>query len=397
MPARTPRVPKYRHYRPKDLAVVRIDGRDHYLGRYNSPESREKYHRLVSEWLARGVAAPAAPAPAGAQVADLTINELLVAFWTRFAESHYRLADGSPSGELSNYRDSLRTLRQLYGSTPAVHFGPLALKAVRQSMIEAGLARTTINQRIGRVVRVFKWAVENELVPPATYQALAAVRGLQRGRSNARETDPVRPVDDARVDAIRPHVAPQVWAMVELQRLTGMRPGEVCGLRGQELCCEGAVWTYTPTAHKTAHRGKARAIFLGPRAQEVLRPWLREDLASYLFSPRDAVAERQQTARVARPGKKQSPGKACHRKPGRAPGAVYTTKTYYHAIQYGCRRAGVEGWHPNQLRHLAATRLRSAFGLDVTRAILGHSTPVVTEIYAEMDQAKAASAIERYG
>ena len=78
---------------------------------------------------------------------------------------HYRRADGTPTGELDNYRDSLRPLRRLYGRTPAADFGPLALKAVRQAMIDAGLARTTINQRVGRIVRLFKWAVENELVP----------------------------------------------------------------------------------------------------------------------------------------------------------------------------------------------------------------------------------------
>jgi hypothetical protein len=44
--------PKYRHYKPKDLGVVRIDGSDVYLGRYNSPESLERYHRTVAEWLA---------------------------------------------------------------------------------------------------------------------------------------------------------------------------------------------------------------------------------------------------------------------------------------------------------------------------------------------------------
>jgi hypothetical protein len=53
VPARTPaRLPKYRHYKPKDLAVVRIDGRDHYLGRFGSEESQEKYRRLVAGWLA---------------------------------------------------------------------------------------------------------------------------------------------------------------------------------------------------------------------------------------------------------------------------------------------------------------------------------------------------------
>ena len=52
MPTSDRRIPKYRHYRPKDLAVVRIDGHDHYLGKYDSPQSHENYHRLVAEWLA---------------------------------------------------------------------------------------------------------------------------------------------------------------------------------------------------------------------------------------------------------------------------------------------------------------------------------------------------------
>jgi hypothetical protein len=141
---------------------------------------------------------------------------LILAFWTRHAEQHYRHPDGTPTGELSNSRDSLRTFRHLYGTTLARDFGPLALKAVRQTMIDAGLARTTINQRVGRIVRLFKWAVENELVPPAVCQALKAVRGLQKGRSDARETGPVKPVPEADVDAIRPFVARQVWAMIQL-------------------------------------------------------------------------------------------------------------------------------------------------------------------------------------
>lgn len=41
----------------------------------------------------------------------------------------------------------------------------------------------------------------------------------------------MRPVPDAHVDAIKDHVSEQVWAMIELLRLTGMRPGEVCAMR----------------------------------------------------------------------------------------------------------------------------------------------------------------------
>ena len=118
----------------------------------------------------------------------------------------------------------------------------MKLKAVRQAMVDAGLNRRVINHRVGRVVRVFKWAVAEELVPVATLQALKAVPGLQKGRSSAPEPEAVRPVDDEHVRAVLPHLLPEVAAMVELQRLTAMRPGETCGLRPRDLDRSGAVW-----------------------------------------------------------------------------------------------------------------------------------------------------------
>jgi hypothetical protein len=41
------KTPSYRFHKARNCAVVTIDGRDHYLGVYDSPESRERYHRLV--------------------------------------------------------------------------------------------------------------------------------------------------------------------------------------------------------------------------------------------------------------------------------------------------------------------------------------------------------------
>src|SRR5262249_1507473 len=152
-----------------------------------------------------------------------------------------------------------------YGSTPAAEFGPLALKAIRQAMIVEGLGRRTINQRVARIVRVFRFAVENEFVPADLHHALKAVPGLRRGRSAAKESKEVRPVDDPRVDAVEPFLSRQLWVVVQLQRLTGMRSGEVLQMRTCDLEMSGAVWEYVPDRHKTEHHGKARRIFLGPR------------------------------------------------------------------------------------------------------------------------------------
>ena len=105
---------------------------------------------------------------------------------------------------------------------------------------------------------MFRWAVENELVPPSTHHGLQSVRGLQRGRSEAKDYAPVRPVPDAWIEAVRPHVASPVRAMIDLQLLTGMRPGEVVQMRGCDLDVAGPIWFYRPSTHKTAHHGHER-------------------------------------------------------------------------------------------------------------------------------------------
>ena len=113
-------------------------------------------------------------------------------------------------------------------------FGPKLLKSVRQRMIDAGLCRKTINTSIGRIRRMFRWAVAEELVPANVLTAIAAVTGLQAGRSNAKEGKIVSPTSRAAVDAIRPFVSHPVWAAVELQMLTGMRSGEVLAMCGRD-------------------------------------------------------------------------------------------------------------------------------------------------------------------
>ena len=107
----------------------------------------------------------------------------------------------------------------------------MALKAVRQAMIDAGRCRTLINKDVSRIRALFRWAVEQELLPVAVQQALQTVAGLRKGRSAAREAEPVGPVPVEVVEATLPHLSPQVAAMVRLQLLTGARPGEVvaCG------------------------------------------------------------------------------------------------------------------------------------------------------------------------
>ncbi|WP_439621563.1 hypothetical protein [Gemmata sp.] len=113
--------------------------------------------------------------------------------FSAWAQAYYRHADGTPTSELEDIRHAVRPLRELFGLTAAREFGPMALKRVREAMVAKGWARGTVNQQCGRVKRVIRWAVENELVPADRWEALRAVRGLTKGRTDARETKPIGP------------------------------------------------------------------------------------------------------------------------------------------------------------------------------------------------------------
>lgn len=101
---------------------------------------------------------------------------------------------------------ALRFTVQLHGTCKVREFGPLKLKEIRQAMIDHGLARDSINKNIDRIRRAFRWGVENEKVPPEVLTVLIAVRGLGKGRSKAKEMEPVKPVPLERVEAIEAKV-----------------------------------------------------------------------------------------------------------------------------------------------------------------------------------------------
>jgi integrase len=182
-----------------------------------------------------------------------------------------------------------------------VNLGPLVLKVIRQSMIDAGRSRNVINKDINRIRAMFRWAVENELVDVTVYQALRTVSSLRRGRSGARETAPVCPVPEESVNATLNHTPPTVTAMVRLQLLTGARPGEITALKPADVDrTDPTGWVYKPSGHKTAHHLRGRVIVFGPRAQEILRPWLDRAPDTPCFSPAEGEAARNAARRAAR-------------------------------------------------------------------------------------------------
>lgn len=411
----TPRkVPSYRLHKASGQAVVVLNGTSIYLGPFDSPESRARYDRVVARYLTDR-AEPGHPAPRGRPgpaPGELTVSEMVLRYWT-FAKGYY-VKNGKPSGEVAPMRQALRALRRHAGDAPAAEFGPLALKALRDALlaqpitrrvkvtdpatgvatfaekvVRVGLARRTANKQVGRVKRAFAWAVAEELIPARVHEALARVAGLRQGRSAARETPRVRPAPDADVDAVLPHVPPAVGAMVRVQRLAGCRPHEVVLMRGAEIDTSAAVWEYRPSSHKSEHLGgggpadRERVIFLGPRAQAVLAPFVADARGGYLFSPRRAQRQRVRERGLSGPGSPR--------------GEHYGVGGYRQEVLRGCDRAGVPRWVPLQLRHAAGTAIRKRFGLERAQAVLGHRELGVTQVYAEVDQDAARAVMAEVG
>jgi hypothetical protein len=276
MPSRSAlRFPSYRRDKPTGQAVVTLNGKDLYLGAWNTRASRAEYDRLIGEWLAAGRCLPKPQS-------DLSIAELAFRYW-RSADGYFR-KDGQPTGSLDRIRVALRILRQSYAQTLAADFGPLALQAIQQQLAASGRSRRYCNYLIDTIRRVFKWGVAQQSVAESERKRSAARREHRQSPltpSQARR----RPKRDRR------------------------RP---------------------PGSHYTPHS----YYYAVHRAVEVANKKIRDEAAAGGAEPRPLPA-----------------------------------------------------WHPNQLRHSAATEIRRHFGLEAVQAVLGHKNLIVSEVYAEKNLA----------
>jgi len=402
-------------------AFVHVAKKRYYLGSYDDPAVRELYARLTRVWERTGhidlsLIQEARTPSAGNK---MTIAELGEQF-RHYAEQRYVNQDGTLSSEFHNFRTAWRIVREMFGSTPAEKFGPRKLREVQSAMAQRRKpngdcwSRSNVNKHISRVRMIFSWAVGEELLPVQVADALKHVRGLRRGEQDVRESEAVTPVPQAEIDAVRPHVSRQVWALIQLQLLTGARSGELLYLRPIDLQnTAGQVWIVELGEHKTAHHGKSRTLFFGPQAQEVLQPFLAaRTLDKPLFSPIEAEFERRGTTDF---------------NSKRSPGEHYTPCSYRRAIRYACmklhpyldeikrpaqelsaeekdeqkrlRKEHRESWcwHPHQLRHNYATMIRKRFGIEEASNMLDHSSVKMTEVYAERDREQAMDIANKVG
>ncbi|NDC54298.1 MAG: site-specific integrase [Planctomycetia bacterium] len=423
-------LPQKRRHKRSNTARVRVDGREIHLGRWGSREADAKYlevirglvlrddldfgrenwplpeqsdeesdladHPPVPEATRRGTrgSLPTASTP-------ISVAHVCAAFLAD-AEKSYVKPDGKLSSTIGNYKMGLRALEPYY-DLPAAEFGPRLLRRLRDGLVEQEgrrkgpdgkrlrKFRTTINRTVKAIWWIFKWAVSMEMVPPDTYHALKTLEPLKKGKTRAPELPPVTDVPDGIIQQTVAHLPEVVADMVQVQRLTGCRPSELCSMRPCDIDQSGEVWSYCPEQHKNEWRGDRRYVAIGPKAQSILRKYLVRPATRPCFVPAESEASRNASRRRQR----QSPMTPSHRARRQQsrrkldPNKPYTDDTYRRAVHRACRKAGVAKWSPNQLRHAAAEEARAHFGLDGAQARLGHKHAKVTEVYANRQQGRA--------
>lgn len=285
-------------------------------------------------------------------------REDLIGRYNAHAREYYRRADGSPTRHATNIE--LAT-RPLVSHEPAASFGLHELRRYREQRITRGLKRRTINQWVGWVRGMFRWAAREKLLSPAQVAELTLLEPLRYGRSRAKERADGVIVTLEMILRILPELSAAVRSMVRIQWLTGMRPGEVVSMKWFELTDLDSCTVYRPTQHKTKHHNRSRVIVLASETMQLIHEQKRE--GDYIW-----INTR---------------------------GRPFTTHTYAQSVVRACRRLGDPVWTPGRIRRSTATYARRITDTETVQRLLGHASAEMTEWYYDLDVIDAIQATER--
>jgi len=79
------RIPQYRIHKPTGQGVVRLNGRDFYLGPYGTEKSKAEYQRVIGEWLANNRVLP----KANGAGESITVNEVIAPYLLHAKEYYH--------------------------------------------------------------------------------------------------------------------------------------------------------------------------------------------------------------------------------------------------------------------------------------------------------------------
>ena len=326
------------------------------MGQAGTPESQKAYHRFCLELHN----APIEPAIVTGKCCS--VNELVAGFLDYCQPRQDKI-------QFSHNKYAIGYLVEIYGDLAVNEFSPKKLKICRNQMVKTGrMCRRHINDYIRRIIRLFSWGVEEELVKPDIVTALREVKALRKGEDGSFGNSPRKAVPDDAVLRTLQFLPPTLRAMVQIQRLTSMRPSEVYRMTVGDIdrTRDNGLWYYTPGKHKTEEYVGQKMIPLGKPEKELLAPYLEgKKPTEAVFCPKQAVTERAGDKRANRKTK-ITPSQTSRNKTRAAKPVeyeeFYDASSYRKAVGHAIRAANKAGntvphWTPYQLRHSVGTEI----------------------------------------
>ncbi len=350
------------HARGRAYATDPATGKQVWFGLYGTPEAKAAYDRWVVQLVSRRADVASGTRPNH----DGLLLSTLAADYLTFAGKYY-VKRGKQTSEVLLIERAVREMIALYPDMEASAFGPIELKAVREQFVAADWNLDSTNKQIAKLIRMFRWGVENELVRPDQLTALKAVKPLSPGRCSARVPKRIMPVPSEDVRKAAAVAFDPTKTMLLVHLATGMRTGELIDMNVRRIVVDALPWVYVPETHKSEHRGTTRTIYLGPTARELLTPVLLR-----------ARGRSDGCLWIGRKGPIEASG-------------------YWTEVKRAIRVSGVPRFRPLQIRHTAGTIFRKAAGIEGAQALLGHEHLSTSEIYSERRDDLAASIIEKIG
>jgi integrase len=230
-------------------------------------------------------------------------------------------------------------------------------------------------------------------VTAESVQGLEEIKSLHMGSTEAPDKNKRKRVTEEEFKKVLSHLGSVVADMLKIIWLTGMRPYEVCSMRPYDIICEDPdCWLYIPGRdkspvgkHKTARFERVKVIPLTQQCQEILKPRINKcNIKEYIFSPKETMREFYEEKLASRKTPLSCgnrPGSNLKENPMIKPGVKYGQDALRRACKRACKKAGVIEFTPYDLRRTTATRVRSAFGKEATKVLLGHTKTDTTELY----------------
>jgi len=431
-------MPRRPHLNPPEPKIVNgtilacyVNKRRFTFGNVKFQSSWEKYRAFVSAFIRQQLATPVSPtggdiSPVGAFNTPCRVPENsvfpvldsagvstsclvadLVAAFLDFVERDF------PKQQYGHFRLAVKwVLDSGYGDCPVDEFSPKKLKHVRQRIVNSKrICREQVNDLKNKIVRMFRWGVEEEIVKnPNVPVALKAVENLKKGKGGTFDHPETKAVPDDVIKRTLPGLPLTVAAMVQIQRLTGMRPNEVFNMRVGDIdqSRSNGLWYYEPGAYKTRQFVGAIQFPLGKPEQVLIAPYLiGKKPEAAVFSPRTAMEERNAEKRANRKTKLTPSQRERDKRNAKKPVKIaefYNRISYRQAVMYGIdvvnrnlpEEEKVPHWTPYRIRNRVATAIEETVGLDESQAQLGHKSANMTKRYSEAQLAiREKLALER--